>query len=254
MTRVSRRDRAVIISPLLSAGIRVEVSDSDETTEFVNEYRGHGHEHRIQRIEAIATPFECTGPARTEAAVVFGPLTTKDIPVKMLDGVASTSMVALDIQGLLRKSITGPVTLSPNPDLEAFVRASNVVKAGREEALLATDQKSVSDAIAWFLAHGVDEIIITSGGEGSVAATREAVYQVPAFHFDDIIDTTGCGDVYLAVYIMNRLAGAAVPDAALAASAAAGLSATSSGAPQFDSAEVDVLIQSRSGTHTSLGR
>ena len=50
----------------------------------------------------------------------------------------------------------------------------------------------------------VDEIIITNGSFGSrVLADREI--KIDAFECEEVVDTTGCGDTYMAAYVSHRL-------------------------------------------------
>ena len=72
--------------------------------------------------------------------------------------------------------------------------------------------------------------------------TKEESWEIPAYSAGRIIDTTGCGDVYLAAYVVKRIAGQSVSDAAQTASAAAALSATTFGAPQITHEDVRSTI------------
>ena len=48
------------------------------------------------------------------------------------------------------------------------------------------------------------EIVITNGSKGSrVLADKE--YKIPAVKCDDVVDSTGCGDTYVAAYISKKL-------------------------------------------------
>lgn len=47
------------------------------------------------------------------------------------------------------------------------------------------------------------ELIVTSGKNGSNVLFKKKVYYVPAF-FDNLIDTNGCGDVFLTMYSISR--------------------------------------------------
>ncbi len=61
------------------------------------------------------------------------------------------------------------------------------------------------DGAKALLEYGLAEVIITLGEDGAVCANNKELVQVPAFAVDDVVDTTGCGDVFHGGYIFSRL-------------------------------------------------
>ena len=74
------------------------------------------------------------------------------------------------------------------------------------------------------LACGVGLAVVTLGARGSVAARRERRWRAPAVPVDEVIDTLGAGDAFIAAFVSVVLDDGDV-DAALAAGAAAGAEA-----------------------------
>ena len=51
----------------------------------------------------------------------------------------------------------------------------------------------------------VDEMIITNGSHGSRIITNNDEIKINAVKCNHIVDSTGCGDTYMAAYISKRL-------------------------------------------------
>ncbi len=54
---------------------------------------------------------------------------------------------------------------------------------------------------------GVKEVVITLGSMGSVIYHKGVFYHIPAYKPATVIDTTGCGDTYMAGYLSQRIKG-----------------------------------------------
>jgi fructoselysine 6-kinase len=75
------------------------------------------------------------------------------------------------------------------------------------------------------LACGVALAVVTLGAEGSIAAGCQGRWRSPAVPVDDVVDTLGAGDAFIAAFVAALLAVEVDVDAALAAGAAAGAQA-----------------------------
>jgi sugar/nucleoside kinase (ribokinase family) len=102
------------------------------------------------------------------------------------------------------------------------------------------------DAARALLERGVGCVAMTRGAEGSAIVSADGVEQVPAFE-TDVVDTTGCGDAFVAGFIRGLSLDRSPRDAALVGSAAASLVATGLGsdAGEFDLDRVLALADSR---------
>lgn len=243
VTSFSATDRDLLTRDLHTSGAAIHVDLSPHSTTFVNRYDDVTLESRSQWIEAVAEPLDRL-PVDLDADVtVFGPLTPLDFPPELMSEASSESIVALDIQGLLRSPSVGPVSSSLSVRLHEYLLEADVVKASLEEACAATSTPTAKEAADVFLSYGISEILITLGSRGSLVTTKWDCIELPAFGAGEIVDTTGCGDVYLASYIVKRMGGQSVRDAAEAASAAAALSATTLGVPRITDNDIKSVIR-----------
>ena len=58
----------------------------------------------------------------------------------------------------------------------------------------------------------VDEVIITNGSHGSRILSKDCETKIDAVKCEDIKDSTGCGDTYMAAYIAKRLNNSSIKD------------------------------------------
>jgi sugar/nucleoside kinase (ribokinase family) len=98
-----------------------------------------------------------------------------------------------------------------------------------EEAAALSGRSDPVEAARFFLDAGVQVAAVTMGGEGSVVAAADGqVLRIPAFDVP-VVDTTGCGDSYVAGMIAACWRGFDLETAARFATAASALVATGLG-------------------------
>jgi sugar/nucleoside kinase (ribokinase family) len=105
-----------------------------------------------------------------------------------------------------------------------------------EQACALTGVKSgFREAAEALLERGVGTVVVTRGAEGAAIVSADGVDSVPAFA-TDVVDTTGCGDAFVAGFIRGLSLGRAPREAALVGSATASFVATGLGsdAGEFD--------------------
>lgn len=73
---------------------------------------------------------------------------------------------------------------------------------------------------------GCKNVIVTQGDKGCLVFNGEGSYNVPAFRFPKILDSTGAGDSFNAALAVGLLEGQPLPSACKLANAAAGLACT----------------------------
>ncbi len=94
-----------------------------------------------------------------------------------------------------------------------------------------------------------DEIVITLGEEGSLIYGRDGTeLMVPAFKVS-VVDTTGAGDVFAAVYTFSRLLGLDYSDSSIFASAYAALKCTRRGASNVPEVSEVISFLEEQGYH-----
>jgi sugar/nucleoside kinase (ribokinase family) len=110
-----------------------------------------------------------------------------------------------------------------------------------EQAVALTGVSDVEDAARALRERGIGTVVITRGAAGSTIVSDSGVEHVPAFE-TEVVDTTGCGDAFVAGFIAGLSLGRSPRDAALVGSATASFVATGLGsdAGEFD---LDSVLQ-----------
>jgi len=229
--------------PFADLPIEVTRYRTANTTRFVNTYRRDRPDARQQMIEALAEGFERRDvePFLKGATWwLLGPLTPSEIPLSVIRLLGQKAAgVALDIQGCVRELRNGRVGLGSGTDVRAVLGEVVIVKAGREEALAVTGERDPVSAARRLREMGVAEVLVTLGSQGSVVAWENETLSVDAFGSERASDTTGCGDTYLASYLVGRTEGRSPAVSAALASVAAGMKARSNGALSYGRADLD---------------
>jgi sugar/nucleoside kinase (ribokinase family) len=226
------------VDQLSSQGIEVKAFDSQQTVCFENIYQ-QDMNHREQKVWAQSDPFNTSQLDGTQARIFhLGPLLAGDIPGELIRFLADKGTVSMDAQGFLREvreNAVFPVDWPAKKELLAYV---DVLKANEEEMHVLTGEKDIRKGAAILASWGVKEVLITLGSKGSVVLTNDQYLDIPAFINGPAIDATGCGDTYMAGYLYQRAKGTEPGQAALFASAMAGLKVMASG--PFTGTEEDV--------------
>lgn len=146
---------------------------------------------------------------------VLNPLNRYDFPLETIDFLKSFDVpIFISIQGFLRI-----------PDVQ--VNENYTIKLDNFDGLTSI----LSGVNVIFLDEGelniigygfdVDEMVVTDGSLGSrIISDREI--KISAVKCDNVVDTTGCGDTYMAAYISQKLLSKSIENAGNFASAIAG--------------------------------
>lgn len=118
----------------------------------------------------------------------------------------------------LGKEPNGTRVARPLPEAAAWFRSFNIVQLNEDEMrLVGPDPLGVA---AGALAEGCTALCVTLGARGAAYFTgnpiRTELIPVPVMHpptFDQIVDPTGCGDVFGGAVVATLLGGASLQDA-----------------------------------------
>ncbi|MBB6097427.1 ribokinase [Deinobacterium chartae] len=111
------------------------------------------------------------------------------------------------------------------------VQAADYLLLNQHELLALTETDNISAGLEGLHERGTQRVIIKVGAMGSIIWTPEETELVEAIDLeDDVVDSTGAGDTFSAVFAHGVLSGMSMKEAARAANAAGALAATSVGA------------------------
>lgn len=249
ITRLAKQDEATLLTPLRQAGATITALASTHTTSFINSY-GPGTDERKQEVSAQAGPFTLGDiPNLATQWVYFGPLLEGDISTALIRHIADRGAhrIALDAQGLLRRVTDGNVMPASWPDKYEILPRIDILKADAQEAELITAQSNPEMTARILCGRGVDHALVTLGEAGAILCHRGALIRQPAFRPADkawpTVDTTGCGDTFLAAYLGGIIEGKQPAEAGRYAATAAALKQTVFGPLMADMREVLRMVE-----------
>lgn len=246
LTRLAEADQSRLLAEEHQAGIEVRCGASPDTTEFENRYVDAKGDRRLQRVGAVARPFQPADLDDLQARLLhLGPLTQADMSVEFIEAAAAEARVSLDVQGLVRRIEQGAVEPCDWPEKARGLAPVSVLKADEDEARILTGESDPGRAALRLAAWGPEEVLVTRGSRGSVVCHEGAVRPVPAIATAEAVDPTGCGDTFMAGYVFSRLGGADPVPAAHFGAAAAALKLGHVGPFDGTRSEVDALLASR---------
>src|SRR5690606_9251064 len=149
--------------------------------------------------------------------------------VALIKHLAAKGEVSLDIQGFLRYVKDKKVFYRDWADKNEALPHITYLKANEFEMEAVTGTSDVKAGARYLAEMGVREVIITLGSKGSVIYTDGVFYEIPAYQPEAIVDATGCGDTYMAGYLLQKVKGGSVQQAGEYGAAMATLKIASSG-------------------------
>jgi sugar/nucleoside kinase (ribokinase family) len=206
VTRIAEHDEP-LLRELKDAGVSVFNLPSEATTTFRNVYPADDPDQRIQRVDACAGPIRVAALPAVRARIwQIGPLTETDVELAMISHCAGLGgLVGMDVQGLTRVVIDGGVQASPPARRMDYLRDLDVLKADDTEILTYTGAKDIEAAVAMVQEAGAREVLVTRASAGATIYGPDAAIAIAAVPPRRTVDTTGCGDTFLAAYMARRL-------------------------------------------------
>lgn len=136
---------------------------------------------------------------------------------------------------------TGAVNAAGERLMDSVVGADYIL-LNQHELLRLTGTHSISTALAALQERGASKVIVKVGAMGSIVWTPEETELVESIEIEDVVDTTGAGDTFAAVFAHAVLSGMKLSKAAKAANAAGALAATKVGAQSRPITEADLAM------------
>ena len=203
------------------------------TTTFENTYDEAGNRRQVCKHVAPKFSPDDIPDAYADAAGFYVSPIANEVTPEVLKAIKKRSnLVMLDPQGILREiGGDGRVEVRPR-DLTEFLKHVDVVKIGKEEARVL--KGDVEEALEGIRAMGPKVVILTKGGEPSIALSDEGLIKVNPLKVD-VRDMTGAGDVFGAAFMTRYMATRDVLGSTKFATAAAGLKIRYKGPTGFPS-------------------
>ena len=237
ITKAAEKDR-YLLNDLIEKDITIFYKESQKTTFFENIYP-ESVDFRVQQVRSIADPFSIEDILDIHAKIFhLGPLTEQDIPLKILKLVSKKGKISLDAQGFLRKIENCEVKSADWEEKTEGLACVDILKTDENEAKILSGKEDLKKAAVELSGYGPEEIIITCGYKGSLIHSKGRFYRIPSIPPEKEVDSTGCGDTYIAGYIHKRLISEDIYESGIFASAVASLKLEDSGA--FRGSEEDV--------------
>ncbi|WP_407424276.1 PfkB family carbohydrate kinase [Methanobrevibacter sp.] len=198
---------------------KVRVILKDDTHYFINRYpfddnlNVREQSSNFANIPILRSDLEDILPEEIDG-FVLNPLNRYDFPIETVEYLKSFDVpIFMSVQGFLR---VGDVQVNENytiklddfDDLTSILSGVDAIFLDESELSIIGDE------------FDVDEMVITNGSYGSRIISDGEV-KIDAVKCDDVVDTTGCGDTYMAAYISQKLLSKSIENAGNFASAIA---------------------------------
>jgi sugar/nucleoside kinase (ribokinase family) len=240
VTKVAAADEP-LLRELEDAGVTVFNLPSAVSTTFRNIYPvPENLDLRVQRVDASAGPIAVAAMPDVRARIwQIGPLTETDVELGMIAHCAALGgLVGMDVQGLTRVVIDGQVrTRAPAAHMD-YLRQLDVLKADDSEIMSYTGAADIAAAVVRVHAAGVREVLVTHASAGATIYAGRAPLRIAAVPPRRTVDTTGCGDTFLAAYMARRLSSDDLRECGEFAAAAAAINIEACGAFGGTAAEI----------------
>ena len=209
--------------------IKIINNNNATSTEFRNFYKFGDKNYRKQEATYNNRPVKNKIP---KAKIYhFGPLVLNDINYILYNKIKKRKgLKILDVQGLTRDIKNQMIINQINPSIKKLLKGFDVLKCDTRELFLMKDYKKKESIVNYLFDLGISEIIVTKGFFGSTIYSKEKDRTViPPFIPNKIVDTTGCGDTYAAIYAFARYKKYSIYHAGLLASAGSGIKTEKTG-------------------------
>ena len=182
---------------------KVKVVLKDDTHFFINRYPFNDNLDIREQLSNFAdipilkSDLEDILPEEIDAFVI-NPLNRHDFPPETIDYLKSFNVpIFMSVQGFLRMpldEVNGNYTIK----LDDFDEFSDILE-GVTSIFLDEGELNIIG-----LDFDVDEIVVTDGSRGS-RIIGDGEIKIDAVKCEDVVDTTGCGDTYMAAYVTQKI-------------------------------------------------
>lgn len=134
--------------------------------------------------------------------IVMWPLFYHDIDPTLFEQL-SHKRIVLGNFGMFTYPVDGMMAKQHPERARALLQYVDYLFLDEDEMLFLTEKSSLDEAIH-SLENIVSHIVVTRWSQGSMLHIRGKRYHIPAFTPENIVDTTGAGDTYLAAFLAKE--------------------------------------------------
>lgn len=237
ITKVAAED-CKAAEDMMAAGIDVKMFPSRETVFFENIY-GNNPDDRDQRVRAKSDQFTIEETNDVDAEIYhLGTLLADDFTLDFVRELKKRGKISVDAQGFLRKVTDETVENCDWDNKKEWFKNIDIIKVNEKEMEVLTGENDAKKAAAILASWGPSEILVTLGSLGSLIFADGEYIEVPAYKPEAVVDSTGCGDTYMAGYLYQRTLGKTPAEAGNFAAAMCTLKLSHSG--PFDQSIDDI--------------
>lgn len=192
----------------MGLNIQFEVDRQSPTTCFYLHYPDSKNlDQRTLQVKQMAKPYDPLEMVKMVLpAIHFAGLLRSDFPLSFWQHFARDpqTFYSIDLQGPLRVLKDENVVLESFDEFKIYLPEFNVIKGDEHEIRIFTGKDDLKEAIHHLWDWGADEVIVTKGSQGSFLGYDSKIHAIDPISVK-AVDTTGCGDTYLAAYLSKRL-------------------------------------------------
>lgn len=199
---LSEKDRELLVG-LEHPKIKVIPQWTAETTAYKNTYHTNSlddcNKEILSRVRGHKINKKIWRDIQSCDAIHLVPLSSDEFDINVFSEIRSNykGVITIDGQGFTKFSMDnlGGV-LTGNID---------ILKLDETEILQITGSKEEPVAVNKVKGWAVSEILVTKASKGSIVYVGENSYAIPPYPVSVMVDATGCGDAYMAGYLVGRL-------------------------------------------------
>jgi sugar/nucleoside kinase (ribokinase family) len=162
---------------------------------------------RVLKLKSKGAPI-CLAdvPADLQAKAIHVAPIANEVSFEVVEHLKNCAdVLSIDPQGLLRSfDEAGNVTENNALDARIF-SLINIYKSSQKEIYKLTGESELKPAIKAIHDVGVETVIVTLGGKGSVLSVEGAQYNIAACPSQVVVDPTGAGDVFMGGFLTEYL-------------------------------------------------
>lgn len=189
--------------------LRVIPQWTDETTSYLNTYSTFDvcEKKILSRARHFRPGVDFFNAIAACSAIHISPLSSDELISDFYAELRGRfhGIMSLDGQGFTRGG---------QNSLDFLHNCVDILKVDEEEALKLACTDDLQDAMLKFSRWGVKEVLVTQGSRGSMILAAGKTDSVPPYSPKRNVDPTGCGDAYIAAYLVKRLQGGSAVESA----------------------------------------